>query len=137
MITGIATRKKVAGGVEHRQDPLFGSWTRINPDRALRVKHTGETSRGKDLQRLIETSREQAGTHHRGTDPEMPEMARGTRRGILDDPDPGRNRPPGTPLLPGRLTPSLRVHGSGLSLANDSSKRRIRKEGVPFAFLFG
>ena len=44
--------------MEHRRDPLFGSWTRINPDRALRVKHTGETSRETDLGNLIETSRE-------------------------------------------------------------------------------
>jgi galactose-1-phosphate uridylyltransferase len=51
-------RKQVVAGVEHRQDPLFGSWTRINQDRALRVKHTGETSRGTDLADLIETSRE-------------------------------------------------------------------------------
>ena len=50
-------QKRVVAGVEHRQDPLFGSWTRINPDRALRVKHTGETSRGTDLEHLIETSR--------------------------------------------------------------------------------
>ena len=47
-------RKRVVAGVEHRRDPLFGSWTRINPDRSKRVKHTGETSRGKDLQNLIE-----------------------------------------------------------------------------------
>jgi len=51
-------RKQVLAGVEHRQDPLFGSWTRINPDRARRVKHTGDTSRGADLANLIETSRE-------------------------------------------------------------------------------
>jgi len=51
-------RKHVIGGVEHRQDPLFESWTRINPDRAKRVKHTGGTRRGDDLQRLIDASQE-------------------------------------------------------------------------------
>ncbi len=51
-------RRKVIAGVEHRRDPLFGSWTRINPDRARRVKHTGETSRGTELAKLIESSRE-------------------------------------------------------------------------------
>jgi galactose-1-phosphate uridylyltransferase len=51
-------RKEVVAGVEHRRDPLFGSWTRINPDRALRVKHTGDASRGTDLDQLIESSRE-------------------------------------------------------------------------------
>ncbi len=51
-------RKEVIAGVEHRRDPLFGSWTRINPDRARRVKHTGEPSRGTDLERLIESCRE-------------------------------------------------------------------------------
>ncbi len=51
-------RKQTLAGVEHRRDPLFGSWTRINPDRARRVKQTGEAPRGTDLQTLIETSRE-------------------------------------------------------------------------------
>jgi galactose-1-phosphate uridylyltransferase len=51
-------RKTVVAGVEHRRDPLFETWTRINPDRALRVKHTGEASWGADLENLIETSRE-------------------------------------------------------------------------------
>jgi len=51
-------RKQVVAGVEHRRDPLFGSWTRINPDRAHRVKHTGATTHGTDLEKLIETSRE-------------------------------------------------------------------------------
>ncbi len=48
-------RKQTIHGVEHRQDPLSGGWTRINPARALRVKHTGAGDR--DLLRLIETSR--------------------------------------------------------------------------------
>jgi len=45
------------GAVEHRQDPLSGGWTRINPDRARRLKHTGAGSLGEDLARLIESSR--------------------------------------------------------------------------------
>ena len=48
--------KTIVAGVENRQDPLFESWTRINPERAGRVKHTGGTSGGEDLQRLIESS---------------------------------------------------------------------------------
>jgi len=44
-------------GVEHRRDPLLGSWCRINPERAKRVKHTGTAANGDDLHRLIETSR--------------------------------------------------------------------------------
>ncbi len=44
--------------MEHRRDPLFGSWTRINPDRARRPKHTGGAARGADLQALIQSSRE-------------------------------------------------------------------------------
>ena len=51
-------RKRVVAGVEHRQDPLFESWTRINPERSRRVKHTGGPPREGDLQRLIETSRD-------------------------------------------------------------------------------
>ncbi len=51
-------RKQVIAGVEHRQDPLFESWTRINADRARRIKHTGETDRGNELERLVEASRE-------------------------------------------------------------------------------
>ena len=51
-------RKHVVAGVEHRQDPLFESWTRINPERARRVRHTGGTTRGDDLARLIEASRQ-------------------------------------------------------------------------------
>ena len=51
-------QKRVIAGVEHRQDPLFESWTRINPNRARRVKHTGGTRRGDDLQRLIDASRQ-------------------------------------------------------------------------------
>ncbi len=50
-------RKQIVAGVEHRRDPLFGSWTRINPDRARRPKHTGEAARGSDLQALIKSSR--------------------------------------------------------------------------------
>ncbi len=46
-------RKHSIGVVEHRQDPLSGGWTRINPDRARRVKHTGDA----DLQSLIKSSR--------------------------------------------------------------------------------
>ncbi len=44
-------------GVEHRRDPLFGTWCRINPDRSNRVKHTGPGSHGDHLAALIETSR--------------------------------------------------------------------------------
>ena len=41
-------RKKVVAGVEHRRDPLFGSWTRINPDRSRRVILSG----GKEIIRI-------------------------------------------------------------------------------------
>jgi galactose-1-phosphate uridylyltransferase len=51
-------RKTILAGVEHRRDPLFGTWTRINPDRARRLKHTGGTDGRGDLHRLIEASRE-------------------------------------------------------------------------------
>ena len=50
-------RKHVVAGVEHRRDPLTGAWTRINPERARRVKHTGGKNPGDDLERLIQTSR--------------------------------------------------------------------------------
>lgn len=50
-------QKHIVAGVEHRQDPLTNIWTRINPERARRVKHTGGKNPGDDLERLIETSR--------------------------------------------------------------------------------
>lgn len=50
-------RKHAVGGVEHRQDPLFRTWSRINPERARRPKQTGGTNREADLKRLVETSR--------------------------------------------------------------------------------
>ena len=48
--------KKTIAGVEHRQDPLLGSWSRINPQRAKRPKQTGEDTPGEDLLRLIRNS---------------------------------------------------------------------------------
>jgi galactose-1-phosphate uridylyltransferase len=69
-------RKKIVAGVEHRRDPLFGSWTRINPDRARRVKHTGEGSHDRDLQRLIETSRNTCPFCPERRDAETPVFAR-------------------------------------------------------------
>ncbi len=50
-------RRSIVAGVEHRRDPLFGSWTRINPARARRIKHTGGDGRDDDLRRLIASSR--------------------------------------------------------------------------------
>jgi UDPglucose--hexose-1-phosphate uridylyltransferase len=50
-------RKHTIAGVEHRQDPLSGGWTRLNPDRAKRLRHTGTGACNQDLYRLIEASR--------------------------------------------------------------------------------
>jgi UDPglucose--hexose-1-phosphate uridylyltransferase len=50
-------RKHAIAGVEHRQDPLSGGWTRLNPDRAKRLRHTGTGACSEELNRLIEASR--------------------------------------------------------------------------------
>lgn len=49
--------KRLVGRVEHRQDPLLGTWTRINPDRARRPKQTGSADPSGELDSLVRKTR--------------------------------------------------------------------------------
>lgn len=49
--------KHLVGKVEHRQDPLLGTWTRINPDRARRPKQTGSADPSAELEALVRKTR--------------------------------------------------------------------------------
>ncbi len=89
-------RKTLIAGVEHRQDALTGTWTRINPERARRVKHTGGSGQGEELERLIETSREDC--------PFCPDR-----------------RDAATPIFPQELIPEGRLqHGENILVPNKS-----------------
>ncbi len=49
--------KRLVERVEHRQDPLLGTWTRINPDRARRPKQTGSVDPSGELGALVRKTR--------------------------------------------------------------------------------